>query len=76
MRNIIKTITITVLLSVPVFLFAQNPPHPNGGSGPGSGNTPVGGGAPIGSGFILLVSLATGFGVKKVYVARRLKRNS
>ena len=49
---------------------AQNPPHPNGGTGPGSGNTPVGGGAPIGGSLFILLSLGLGYTAKKAYDIR------
>lgn len=68
MKKEIKSLLIIGLfLTIPIFSFAQNPPHPNGGGGPGSGNTPVGGGAPIGSGLLIMLSLAAGWGVKKTY---------
>lgn len=52
-------------------VFAQMPPHPNGGGGPGGGNTPVGGAASIGGGIIILVSLAVGYGARKIYDLRK-----
>lgn len=52
-------------------LFAQMPPHPNGGGGPGSGNTPVGGAASIGGGILILISLAVGYGARKIYDLRK-----
>ncbi len=61
---------MAILIAAPTFLFSQNPPHPNGGSGPIGGNTPVGGGAPISGGLIILLSLAAGYGTKKVYQMR------
>jgi len=51
-------------------LFAQNPPHPNGGNEPGSGNTPVGG-APLAGGLLILTALGVGYSISKVYRLRR-----
>jgi hypothetical protein len=56
-------------------LFAQLPPHPNGGSAPGSGNTPVGGGAPISGGIIILLSLGIGYGTRRIYDIRNRNLN-
>ncbi len=61
---------VMVLLSFG--LFAQNPPHPNGGSGPTGGNTPVGGGAPIDGGLTIMMLLGAAYGGKKLY---RLVKN-
>ena len=47
------------------------PPDPNSQS---TGDVPIGG-LPIGSGLIILVALATGYGVQKVYNARKRKIN-
>jgi len=67
MKKAIKIFTIAMLMAAPVFLFAQNPPHPNGGNAPGSGtNTPVGGGAPIDGGIGILITLGAAYGLKKV----------
>lgn len=72
MKKIIRTAVLSAfLMGAPVFLLAQNPPHPNGGSAPGTGNTPVGGGAPIGSGIFILLALGAGYGSKKVFDARK-----
>ncbi len=59
-------ITLTVALNS---LMAQ--PMPGGDPSIGGGNTPVGGYAPIGSGLIILLSLAAGYGSKKIYNARK-----
>ncbi len=72
MKRTIKILVISALFFLaPVVLLAQNPPHPNGGNGPGSGNTPVGGGAPIGSGLVMLIALGAAYGAKKVYNLRK-----
>lgn len=58
-----------VLMISGLSLLAQTPPPPPGEAG-GSGG-PVGGGAPISSGLVLLISLAAGYGGKKVFDARK-----
>ena len=50
---------------LPFFLMAQNPPHPNGGSGPTGGNTPVGGGAPLDGGLVVMMVLGSAYAIKK-----------
>jgi len=71
MRTILKITAISLLfLILPMITFAQSPPHPNGGSGPGIGNTPVGGSAPLSGSLIILLSLAAGYGTEKVYQIR------
>jgi len=70
MKKVIKLLVVTAfLLAVPVFMMAQNPPHPNGGNAPGTGNTPVGGGAPIGGGLIIMMVMGAAYGSKKLYKA-------
>jgi len=58
---IIKLTTLTAMMLLSIGLFAQTPPHPNGGGGPGSGNTPVGGGAPIGGGLGILFVIGAAY---------------
>jgi len=74
MKMKFKITLITMLLVVaPVLIFAQQPPHPNGGGTPTTGtNTQVGGnqGAPIGSGTFFLFTLAVAYAGRKVYVMR------
>jgi hypothetical protein len=67
MKKTIKTIIIAALIAAPVFLLAQNPPHPNGGGGPGGGNTPVGGGAPIDGGLTIMLILGVAYGSSKIF---------
>ncbi len=71
MKKILRVIVVTAfILAGPLFMMAQNPPHPNGGNAPNSGtNTPVGGGAPIGGGLIIMMALGAAYGSKKVYKA-------
>ncbi|MCB0805127.1 MAG: hypothetical protein KDC05_04960 [Bacteroidales bacterium] len=72
MKKALRIATVAAfLLAAPVFMFAQNPPHPNGGGAPGGGNTPVGGGAPIGGGLIIMMALGMGYGARKVYDAQK-----
>ena len=67
MKKYMLKITALMALTLLSFgLFAQNPPHPNGGSGPGSGNTPVGGGAPIDGGLTIMLILGAAYGSKKL----------
>jgi len=67
MKKAIRTIIIAAfLITSPLLMMAQTPPHPNGGSGPGSGNTPVGGGAPLGGGIVMLMVMGAAYGTKKV----------
>ena len=50
-------------------LLAQAPPPPPSNAGAGGG--PVGGSAPIGSGLVLLITLAAGYGAKKVFNSKK-----
>ncbi len=62
-----KIILLTVFAAISSFaLLAQAPPTPPGDAG-GSGGPVGGGGAPIGSGIVLLITLAAGYGAKKVF---------
>ncbi|OQX77565.1 MAG: hypothetical protein B6D61_06935 [Bacteroidetes bacterium 4484_249] len=65
-RNLILSTVLS--FSFALVSFADQPPDPGGG--PGSGDDPVGGGAPIGGGLIVLLSLAIGYGAKKVFDAK------
>ncbi|MCB2219689.1 MAG: hypothetical protein KQI35_04775 [Bacteroidetes bacterium] len=70
MKKAIKNILIVaILMTAPLFLLAQNPPHPNGGNAPNSGTTniPVGGGAPIDGGLIMLIAMGSAYGARKVW---------
>ena len=72
MKKNLKVAIITVLMvSAPILVLAQTPPHPNGGSNPGVGNGPVGGGAPIGSGTLILFSLALAYSITRFNEAKR-----
>ena len=66
-KAIIKITTISAMVLMSVGLFAQTPPHPNGGGAPGSGNAPVGGGAPIDGGLTFLLIMGAAYGSKKLF---------
>ena len=73
MRKIIQILVVILIIMVPVILTAQ--PHPYDPSiGGGTGN-PTGGAAPIGSGLLILLSMAIGYGSKKVYNALKLNKH-
>jgi hypothetical protein len=77
MKRIFKIWIFTAFLAIsPVLLFAQTPPHPNGGAGPGSGNTKVGdnpAGAAIGDGVFILLALSMAYAGRKIYEIRSVK---
>ena len=52
-------------------LLAQAPPPPPSSASNGGTNGPVGGSAPIGSGMVLLITLAAGYGAKKVFNSQK-----
>ena len=66
-KTIYKYSAVAAMVFMSFGIFAQTPPHPNGGSGPGTGNTPVGGGAPIDGGLTLMIVLGAAYGSKKLY---------
>lgn len=70
MKRKFRIVLIAALLvTAPLLMLAQNPPHPNGGvNGPGGG--PVGGGAPVGSGLVLLIAMGAAYGARKLYYMR------
>lgn len=74
MKNIFKTFVIAILIAAPVILFAQTPPHPNGGGAPNGGNTPVGGGAPIGGGLIIMMVMGAAYGAKNTFKTKSIKK--
>jgi hypothetical protein len=66
-----KLIIVASLIIAPVaFSFAQPQPGNNQGGAPVSGD-PIGGAAPIGSGIAMLLTMAAGYGAKKVFNARK-----
>jgi hypothetical protein len=70
MKKVIQILVIAIVILVPVILSAQPLPYDQTIGG-GTGSTPVGGGAPIGGGLLILLSLAIGYGTKKIYEARK-----
>lgn len=70
MKKVIQILVLLIVVLVPVILTAQ--PHPGDALlGGGAGSTPAGGGAPIGGGLLILLSLAIGYGTKKIYDIRK-----
>jgi hypothetical protein len=70
MKKVMLITVILIAIMVPVILSAQPMPY-DPGVGGGTGGTPVGGGAPIGGGLLIMLSLAIGYGTKKVYELRK-----
>jgi hypothetical protein len=70
MKKVIQILAILLVILVPVILTAQPMPW-DPGVGGGAGSAPVGGAAPIGGGLIILLSLAIGYGTKKIYDIRK-----
>ena len=70
MKKTIQILAILFVMLVPVILTAQPMPW-DPGVGGGTGGAPVGGGAPIGGGLLIMLSLAIGYGTKKVYDLRK-----
>lgn len=70
MKKAIKILAILFVILVPVILSAQPLPY-DPGIGGGTGSTPVGGGTPIGGGLLIMLSLAIGYGTKKIYELRK-----
>jgi hypothetical protein len=66
---------VALLVTAPLIILAQVPPHPNNGNAPTSGgNTPVGGptGVPIGSGLYILLAMGAAYGMRRIYQVRSL----
>ncbi len=74
MKKIIQVLTFVAYVMVPFILTAQPQPY-DPAFGGGEGGAPVGGGAPIGGGLLILLSLAIGYGSKKIYDARKKVMN-
>jgi hypothetical protein len=71
-RNLKIVVIATLLVTAPLLMLAQTPPHPNGGNAPGNGNGPVGGGAPIGSGIAMMIAMGAAYGARKLYQMRSI----
>jgi hypothetical protein len=69
MKNVFKILAIALVILVPVILTAQ--PMPNDPTIGGTAGVPVGGGAPIGGGLLIMLSLAIGYGTRKIYEIRK-----
>ena len=65
MKKVIQILAILFVVLIPVILSAQPLPY-DGGIGGGTGGNPVGGGAPIDGGLLIMLSLAIGYGSKKI----------
>ena len=59
--NNLKLISLMILLNLPSIILAQPDPGDNNGGGP------LGGGAPIGGGLGILIALALGYGLKRLW---------
>jgi hypothetical protein len=70
MKKAIQILVILFVILVPVILSAQPLPYDEGIGG-GTGGAPTGGGAPIGGGLLIMLSLAIGYGAKKIYDIRK-----
>jgi hypothetical protein len=70
MKKVIQVLAILFVILVPVILTAQPMPY-DPSIGGGAGSAPLGGGAPIGGGLLILLSLAVGYGTKKIYDIRK-----
>ena len=71
MKKVIQILAIVLVVLVPMILAAQPQPwDPTYGGGAGA-NPVGGGGAPIGGGLLIMLSLAIGYGTKKIYDVRK-----
>jgi hypothetical protein len=70
MKKVIQILAIALIILVPVILTAQPMPYDQAIGG-GAGSAPVGGGAPIGGGLLIMLSLAIGYGSRKIYEIRK-----
>jgi hypothetical protein len=70
MKKTIQILVFVMVALLPVLLSAQ--PHPwDDAIGGGSAGGPAGGGAPIGGGLLIMLSMAIGYGARKIYNARK-----
>ncbi|MCF8368711.1 MAG: hypothetical protein K9G76_06685 [Bacteroidales bacterium] len=62
------TLTIVFLGITLLTVMADAPPDPGGDP---TGGNPVGGGSPIGGSFLIMLSLAIGYSVKRIWEIRK-----
>ena len=74
MKKAVQILVILFVILVPVILSAQPLPYGGDGFGGGEGGPP-GGGTPIGGGLLIMLSLAIGYGAKKIYSIRKKVMN-
>lgn len=70
MKNIFKSLLLSLVLAVALFLsqpVQADPPGVPGDHGLSNDQAPAGGGAPIGSGLLLLIGLGGAWAGKKLY---------
>jgi hypothetical protein len=70
MKKVVQILVILFVILVPVILSAQPLPFDEGIGG-GTATNPVGGASPIGGGLLIMLSLAIGYGAKKIYEIRK-----
>jgi len=75
MKKTIQILVILFVILIPFVLSAQPLPYGGDGFGGGEGVTPTGGAAPIGGGLLIMLSLAFGYGAKKIYNVRKKVMN-
>jgi len=68
MKKAIQILAVVLVVMLPMILAAQPQPW-DPGLGGGEGANPVG--APIGGGLLIMLSLAIGYGARKVFNARK-----
>jgi len=74
MKKLSKFLIVLAFLVMPFFntqVMAGGVPPPPPDPGSEGDQDPPGGGAPIGGGLLVLISLSAGYGLKKLYDARR-----
>ncbi len=72
MKKLFRIGTILVIFLLIGFMSQAQPnPGTNAGGSPVGGG-PIGGSAPIGNGIVLLLTMAIGYGSKKMYNARKM----
>jgi hypothetical protein len=73
-NNVIKFLTLVVLIAGPViYSFGQPyPPLPNNGNDPSGGTLHCN--VPVGNGYWILLALAFGYGVYKIWQMRKAEK--